>query len=38
MVLIMAWRPRGLLAHREPTIRLGAPGERGAKAARGPPP
>jgi branched-chain amino acid transport system permease protein len=22
MVLIMAWRPRGLLAHREPTIRL----------------
>jgi branched-chain amino acid transport system permease protein len=24
MVLIMIWRPRGLLAHREPTIRLGA--------------
>ena len=23
MVLIMIWRPRGLLAHREPTIRLG---------------
>ncbi len=22
MVLIMAWRPRGLLAHREPTLRL----------------
>ena len=22
MVLIMVWRPRGLLAHREPTIRL----------------
>lgn len=22
MVLIMAWRPRGLLAHREPTVRL----------------
>ena len=22
MVLIMIWRPRGLLAHREPTIRL----------------
>jgi branched-chain amino acid transport system permease protein len=22
MVLIMMWRPRGLLAHREPTIRL----------------
>ncbi|MCG8596942.1 MAG: high-affinity branched-chain amino acid ABC transporter permease LivM [Kiloniellales bacterium] len=24
MVLIMLWRPSGLLAHREPTIRLGA--------------
>jgi branched-chain amino acid transport system permease protein len=24
MVLIMIWRPRGLLSHREPTIRLGA--------------
>jgi branched-chain amino acid transport system permease protein len=23
MVLIMIWRPRGLLSHREPTIRLG---------------
>jgi branched-chain amino acid transport system permease protein len=22
MVLIMIWRPRGLLAHREPTIQL----------------
>ena len=22
MVLIMLWRPRGLLAHREPTIRM----------------
>ena len=22
MVLIMIWRPQGLLAHREPTIRL----------------
>jgi branched-chain amino acid transport system permease protein len=22
MVLIMLWRPRGLLSHREPTIRL----------------
>ena len=22
MVLIMIWRPRGLLAHREPTLRL----------------
>jgi len=28
MVLIMIWRPRGLLAHRDPTIRLGpAPGK-----------
>lgn len=27
MVLIMLWRPRGLLAHREPTIRLHARGE-----------
>ncbi len=26
MVLIMVWRPRGLLAHRVPTIRLGAKG------------
>jgi len=26
MVLIMLWRPRGLLAHREPTIRLGEKG------------
>ena len=26
MVLIMVWRPRGLLSHREPTIRLGAGG------------
>ena len=25
MVLIMIWRPRGVLAHREPTIRLGEP-------------
>lgn len=24
MVLIMIWRPRGLLAHRDPTLRLGA--------------
>ena len=24
MVLIMLWKPSGLLAHREPTIRLGA--------------
>jgi branched-chain amino acid transport system permease protein len=26
MVLIMLWRPSGLLAHREPTIKLGAKG------------
>ena len=26
MVLIMLWRPRGLLAHREPTVRLGEKG------------
>jgi branched-chain amino acid transport system permease protein len=26
MVLIMVWRPRGLLAHREPTLRLHATG------------
>ena len=31
MVLIMLWRPRGLLAHREPTILLPRPGDR-AKA------
>jgi len=30
MVLIMVWRPRGLLAHREPTIRLHARGGGGA--------
>jgi branched-chain amino acid transport system permease protein len=30
MVLIMVWRPGGLLAHREPTLRLGA-----TKAAEG---
>jgi branched-chain amino acid transport system permease protein len=29
MVLIMIWRPRGLLSHREPTIRLGAGGPGG---------
>ncbi len=28
MVLIMTWRPRGLLAHREPTIRLVEAGKR----------
>jgi branched-chain amino acid transport system permease protein len=31
MVLIMIWRPGGLLAHREPTIRLHAPGEGGKR-------
>ena len=25
MVLIMIWRPRGLLAHRAPSVRLGGP-------------
>ncbi len=29
MVLIMIWRPRGLLAHREPTIRLAPRGSGG---------
>ena len=29
MVLIMIWRPRGLLAHREPTISLPAPARAG---------
>jgi branched-chain amino acid transport system permease protein len=24
MVGVMVWRPRGLIAHREPTLRLGA--------------
>ena len=28
MVLIMIWRPRGLLAHREPTLRFSGPGGR----------
>ena len=28
MVAIMVWRPRGLLAHRDPTIRLHARGEK----------
>jgi len=31
MVTIMVWRPRGLLAHREPTIRLRAPPQRTGK-------
>ena len=30
MVLIMVWRPQGLLSHREPTLRLGVPKEGGA--------
>jgi branched-chain amino acid transport system permease protein len=33
MVMIMIWRPRGLLAHREPTIHL----HRGAAASTAPP-
>ena len=33
MVMIMVWRPRGLLAHREPTIHL----HRGAAAPAAPP-
>ena len=35
MVLIMIWRPTGLLAHREPTIRLpsGEAGDDGARSA-----
>ena len=32
MILIMLWRPKGLLSHREPTILLGANGGRGKKA------
>ncbi|MFZ1414202.1 MAG: high-affinity branched-chain amino acid ABC transporter permease LivM [Defluviicoccus sp.] len=35
MVLIMVWRPRGLLAFREPTIRLGDL-DRAARARNGP--
>ena len=35
MVLIMNWRPRGLLAHREPTIRLH--GRKGPPGAAAPP-
>ena len=36
MVLIMVWRPGGLLSHREPTVRLNALGKAGAtkEAAR----
>jgi len=36
MVLIMVWKPGGLLAHRDPTIRLHAAGGAPAKAAKGP--
>ncbi len=32
MVLIMLWRPRGLLAFREPTIRLNSAGPTGAQS------
>jgi branched-chain amino acid transport system permease protein len=32
MILIMLWRPKGLLAHREPTIQLGGNERRGKKA------
>jgi branched-chain amino acid transport system permease protein len=38
MVLIMIWRPRGLLAYREPTIRMSAapaPGTAAAKVPQG---
>ncbi|AVZ78493.1 branched-chain amino acid ABC transporter permease [Zoogloeaceae bacteirum Par-f-2] len=34
MVLIMVWRPGGLLAHREPTLRLSAAGTTGKEAAQ----
>jgi branched-chain amino acid transport system permease protein len=35
MVTIMVWRPRGLLAHREPTIRLEGRGPPTAGAGEG---
>ncbi len=35
MVLIMLWRPRGLLAHREPTILLGSRGRQAAAGTAG---
>ena len=35
MVLIMLWRPSGLLAHREPTLRLKPPGKSGPPARAG---
>ncbi|MBC9070464.1 high-affinity branched-chain amino acid ABC transporter permease LivM [Thauera sp. CAU 1555] len=34
MVLIMVWRPGGLLAHREPTLRLSAAGTTAKEGAR----
>ncbi len=34
MVLIMLWRPRGLLSHRDPTVYLNKPGRGGGLAAR----
>ncbi len=37
MVAIMVWRPRGLLARRVPTIRLGPGPRRGGNGAGGPP-
>ena len=37
MVAIMVWRPRGLLAHREPTVRLGPPRPNRPKPAKAPP-
>ena len=33
MVLIMVWRPQGLLAHREPTMRLHPAGAKAGKGA-----
>ena len=35
MVLIMLWRPSGLLAHREPTLRLKPKGKTGPPAKAG---
>jgi branched-chain amino acid transport system permease protein len=35
MVAIMVWRPRGLLAHREPTVRMADHPAAGGAAARG---
>ena len=34
MVLIMIWRPQGLISHREPTVRLAA-GKEGRAAPAG---